>query len=65
MILRLIIAYGRCVWGVSPAFLSIDRLDEGGVLIIFFGVLLDLLALLGIGVGVYTLVANRKKKNPF
>ena len=40
MILRLIIAFTRWVWGVSPAFITADSADW--YIAMFFGALIDI-----------------------
>ena len=40
MILRLVIAFTRWVWGVSPAFVTAD--SEGWYTVMGFGALIDL-----------------------
>lgn len=49
MILRLIIAFTRWVWGVSPAFVTPEQPlgDEWG-LVLSLGALLDVFALVGV-----------------
>ena len=49
MILRLIIAFTRWVWGISPAFVTAD--SEVWYTVMFFGMLIDIavIAILTIG----------------
>ena len=49
MILKLLLSYGRWVFGVHPAFFHVDSpLTEGDALIIFFGVVVDVMVVVGI-----------------
>lgn len=41
MILRLIIAFARWTWGISPAFIKPDRINEAYGIIMSFGVIID------------------------
>ena len=61
MILRLIIAFTRWVWGISPAFITPDLNGDGG-LVLGFGTLLDVLALMG-ATGLFIMwLSERSKK---
>lgn len=49
MILKCIVAYARWVWGISPAFYQIQSpIRELDGFLIWFGVLLDVVAVVGI-----------------
>lgn len=41
MIIRLIVALARWTWGISPAFIKPDKIDEAYALMMVFGVLVD------------------------
>ena len=41
MIIRLIVALARWTWGISPAFMKPDKIDEAYALMMAFGVLVD------------------------
>ena len=44
MIMRLIVAFARWTWGISPAFPTADASKEGWAVVMVFGVLLDIAA---------------------
>ena len=48
MILRLIVAFTRWAWGVSPAFVTPEQPLGKWVVVLFFGAMLDVLALVGV-----------------
>lgn len=49
MILKCLIAYGRWLWGVSPAFYQIQSpIKEPDAILICFGIFLDVIAVGGI-----------------
>ena len=49
MILKCIVAYGRWMWGISPAFYQIQSpINEGDALLIWFGILLDVIAVIAV-----------------
>ena len=49
MILKCIVAYARWVWGISPAFYQIQSpIGELDGFLIWFGVLIDVTAVVGI-----------------
>lgn len=62
MILRLIIAFTRWTWGISPAFITPEQpLGEWGMVIVF-GVALDVLALIGVIGYVVIWYTGRRRK---
>lgn len=62
MILRLIIAFTRWVWSVSPAFVTPEQpLGEWGAVMIF-GAMLDVLALVGVTGTIVMWYTGRDKK---
>ena len=62
MILRLIIAFTRWVWGVSPAFVTPEQPLGEWVVVLFFGALLDVLALVGVIGSIVMWHAGRDKR---
>ncbi len=60
MILRLIIAFTRWVWGVSPAFVTPD--SEGWYGVMFFGALVDIAVVIMLTVAIISWIQERKSK---
>lgn len=60
MILRLIIAFTRWVWGVSPAFVTADSVDW--YLAMCFGAIIDVAVVATILVVVLAKILDRRKK---
>ena len=62
MILKCIVAYGRWMWGISPAFYQIQSpIKEGDALLICFGILIDVIAV-GVIVGFLGYIWSFKHK---
>lgn len=61
MILRLIVALARWTWGISPAFIKPDRIDEAYALMMSFGVLIDI-AVVSYAIMAFVDWYNRRKK---
>ena len=62
MILRLIIAFTRWTWGISPAFITPNLENEKWCLAIGFGVVIDILALIGATGSFIMWLSERSKK---
>jgi len=45
MIMRLIVAFARWTWGVSPAFPTADISKDAWAVVVVFGVLIDIAAI--------------------
>lgn len=45
MIVRLIVAFARWTWGISPAFPSADTSNEAWVVLMVFGAMIDIVAI--------------------
>lgn len=60
MILRLIIAFTRWVWGISPAFVTAD--SEVWYTVMFFGMLIDIAVIAILTIGLIDWIRYRRAK---
>lgn len=61
MILRLIIALARWTWGISPAFIKPDRINEAYAFTMAFGVIMDI-AIVAFAILAFVDWYNRRKR---
>ena len=61
MILRLIIALARWTWGISPAFIKPDRINEAYAVTMAFGVIMDI-AIVAFAILAFGDWYNRRKR---
>lgn len=60
MILRLVVAFTRWVWGVSPAFVTADSGEW--FLVMYFGACIDVAAVVILTVAVTCWIQSRRSK---